>query len=269
MFPAVLLMAALAGTASAQTFAFEFDAGQDGWEGGYSDYSGENDFQFAFARARLPAPLDTSKYGLKLNGMNRSDDMFMFLRRKIEGLEPGAKYNVAFKVRFASREATNSFGVGGAPGTSVFLKIGAVAVKPADVNGRMNIDKGNQSNPGRDMDTIGHVGVGEDTKAYTLIERSNAGRSFAFTAAADGTAWIILGTDSGYEGLTTLYYQRIEAVFTRQVGTSLRRPGAEIGMARGTAIATGMVLGQAVTADGRALASSRPAAAGIRLPGAP
>lgn len=265
LLPALLLMIALAATASAQTFAFEFDAGQDGWEGGYSDYSGESDFQFAFARSRLPAPLDTNKYGLKLNGMNRSDDMFMFLRRKIEGLEPGAKYNVAFKVRFASREATNSFGIGGSPGTSVFLKAGAVAVKPLDVNGRMNIDKGNQSNPGRDMDTIGHVGVAEDTKAYALIERSNAGRSFAFTAAADGTAWVVIGTDSGYEGLTTLYYQRVEAAFTRQGGTSLGRPGA----AKARSIGAGAGLGGAVTADGRSLAPSRPAAAGFLMPAAP
>lgn len=266
--PAILFMAAMAAAVSAQTFAFEFDAGLEGWEGGYSDYSGESDFQFAFSRARLPAPLDTTRYGLKLNGMNRSDDMFMFLRRKIEGLEPGAAYKVAFKVRFASREATNSFGIGGSPGTSVFLKIGAVAVKPVDVNGRMNIDKGNQANPGKDMDTIGHVGVADDNKSYALIERSNAGRSFAFTAAADGTAWIVLGTDSGYEGLTTLYYQRIEAVFTRQGGTSLRRHGAVRGKATGTSLGAETGVDMAVTADGRAFDPLLPAAAGFRLSGA-
>lgn len=220
-----LLSAALllAGAVAAQnpTFSWDFNAGQDGWEGGYSDYSGESDFQFQFARAALPKPLDTTKFGLKLNGMNRSDDMFMFLRRKVEGLAPAARYDVRFKVRLASKYANDAIGIGGAPGTSVYLKIGAVAVKPVDESGRMNVDKGNQSQPGSQMDTIGHVGAGNGVSQYTTIERGNAGRVFTFTTAADGSAWIILGTDSGFEGLTTLYYQSVEAAFTKQGGTAL------------------------------------------------
>lgn len=218
---AILLATALAGPATAQTFSFDFNAAQDGWEGGYSDYSMESDFQFQFARAPLPKPLDTTKYGLKLNGMNRSDDMFMFLRRKVGNLAPSARYDVVFKVRFASKYATDGVGIGGSPGRSVFVKAGATAVMPMDVDGRMNIDKGNQSQPGPDMDTLGDVGVGPGVSEYASIERGNAPRRFAMTTAADGTAWLIVGTDSGFEGLTTLYYQSVEAVFTRQGGTAV------------------------------------------------
>ena len=42
-------------------------------------------------------------------------------------------------------------------------------------------------------------------------------------AVADGTAWIIVGTDSGYGELTMLYYERVEAVFIRKGGSSPRR----------------------------------------------
>jgi hypothetical protein len=207
--------------ATAQTFTFDFDAGLQGWEGGYSDYGNETDFQFQFARVPLPKPLDTAKYGLKLNGMNRSDDLFMFLRRKVENLAPAARYDAVFKIRLASKYASDGIGIGGSPGKSVFLKAGATAVKPVDRDGRMNIDKGNQSLPGPAMDTLGDVAVGPGVSQYTTIERTNAPRKFSFTTAADGSAWIIIGTDSGFEGLTTLYYQSVEAAFTLQGATGI------------------------------------------------
>lgn len=224
----ILVLLLAASRAPAQTFRYDFNLGQDLWEGGYSDYSMESDFQFRFARAPLPEPLDTAKYGLMLSGMNRSDDMFMFLRRRSEGLVPSARYDVVFTIRFASRYATDGFGIGGSPGRSVFVKAGATAVMPVDENGRMNIDKGNQSLPGPDMDTLGDVGVGPGTTEYASIVRTNAPRKFPMTAAADGSAWLIVGTDSGFEGLTTLYYQGVEAVFTRQGGVPVtpRRTGA-------------------------------------------
>jgi hypothetical protein len=220
---AIFLLTALATTARAQTFSFDFDAGQDLWEGGYSDYSDESDFQFQFARAPLPEPLDTARHALKLSGMNRSDDLFMFLRRRITGLVPSAGYDVVFRIRFASKYATDGAGIGGSPGRSVFLKAGATAVKPVDQDGRMNIDKGNQSQPGPAMDTLGNVAVAPGTTEYATIERTNAPRKFPATTAPDGSLWLIVGTDSGFEGLTTLYYQSIEAVFTRQGGTPVLR----------------------------------------------
>src|SRR5688500_17268576 len=131
--PAVKLLAILLGTAPAamaQAFRFDFDAGLHDWEGGYSDYGDESDFQYQFAHKPLPKPLDTTKYGLMLNGMNRSDDLFMFLRCKVGNLEPATRYDVVFNVRFASRYASDGIGIGGSPGKSVFMKVGATAVKP-------------------------------------------------------------------------------------------------------------------------------------------
>ena len=35
------------------------------------------------------------------------------------------------------------------------------------------------------------------------------------TASADGDLWLLVGTDSGFEGLTRLYYLRFEVELTR------------------------------------------------------
>lgn len=247
--PSLVLLMAF--PARAQTLVWDFNAGQQGWEGGYSDYSNESGFQFEFVQVPLPKPLDTTLSGLRVKGNNSSDDMFMFLRRKVDGLSPGAKYTATFKVRLASNAAVDMAGIGGAPGLSVMLKAGCTAMKPVDENGRMNVDKGNQVHPGPDADTLGHIGTPAGSRTFVSIERSNAGRNFSFTAAADGTAWILIGTDSGFEGITTLYYQRVEVILSRQGGTALGREQGRAGWAIGTGASSGNR--PAVRADGRSL----------------
>ena len=83
---------------------------------------------------------------------------------------------------------------------------------------RMNIDKGNQATEGRDMINLGHVAhpelgdsMGDEFKIKSL---TNEERSFEVTTDADGALWLIVGTDSGFEGLTTLYYDRIAIVLS-------------------------------------------------------
>ncbi len=73
----------------------------------------------------------------------------------------------------------------------------------------INIDKGNQSTGGKDALVLGNIGAGNDVNEYTLITRSNAENPLTAQTNAQGDLWLIVGTDSGYEGLTQLYYNRI------------------------------------------------------------
>ncbi|NEK66091.1 MAG: hypothetical protein G3W67_27385, partial [Xanthomonas perforans] len=59
-----------------------FSAGTDGWKADFSDYSTVNgDMQLRSDWARLPQPLDSTRRSILLSGMNRSDDLFMYLTR--------------------------------------------------------------------------------------------------------------------------------------------------------------------------------------------
>ena len=55
-----------------------------------------------------------------------------------------------------------------------------------------------------------------DTGSYELMEQNSAGRDFEVTADEDGVLWFIAGTDSGFEGLTTLYYDTITVVLEQK-----------------------------------------------------
>jgi len=124
---------------------------------------------------------------------------------------------ILFNVRVASNAPTDA-GVGGAPGESVYLKAGATLIEPkkeleTGIH-RMNIDKGNQEEEGADMMNIGHVGVSASTIQYTVIIRNNSSvNSFVITTDASGEIWLVVGTDSGFEGTTTLYYTQIDVLF--------------------------------------------------------
>lgn len=193
----------------------DFQRNADGWTAGISDYGVDQKdiMEFESAHTGLPAPLDATRKSMMISSMNRSDDAFMFLKKKVVGLEPNKDYSLLFEIELASKYATNSFGIGGSPGSSVFLKAGASPVEPVSqlTNGfySINIDKGDQNNDGKEAIRLGDIGIGNDLEDYTLITRSNTNKPFVARANAQGELWLIIGTDSGFEGLTTLYYSKI------------------------------------------------------------
>lgn len=194
----------------------DFKQSADSWTADYSDYGTAQDsiMAFSFSYAALPTPLDTTKKALRISGSNRSDDMFMFVKRKITGLTPNATYQLQVDIELASQYADNSVGIGGSPGGSVYLKAGASGTEPAKVLKNnfyeFNLDKGNQAEGGKDLILLGNVGAGENVTQYKLIQRSSQGKTISAKANDKGELWVVVGTDSGFEGITTLYYNRIK-----------------------------------------------------------
>lgn len=107
-------------------------------------------------------------------------------------------------------------GVGGAPGEAVSIKAGILNKEPkaieSDTEGepifRMNIDKGNQSSEGEDMKIVGNMVQPDDT----LTGFQPVAMDYAATLKSNekGELYVIIGSDSGYEGLTTFYLDAIK-----------------------------------------------------------
>jgi hypothetical protein len=76
---------------------------------------------------------------------------------------------------------------------------------------RMNIDKGNQSIGGADMKVIGDFANGTDQNVYKIKQLSTA-TPLNVKANRQGGIWLVIGTDSGFEGITTIYYNSIQVV---------------------------------------------------------
>ena len=137
------------------SFSFTFEDGAEGWIAGFADYPVDFDPSiYELDSGHRPLPDGLEGHGLYIQGHNRSDDLFMFFKRQVGGLEPDAEYSAVLSLDLATNVAEGLVGIGGSPGESVFVKAGASTVEPVtpeDDAGyfRMNIDKGNQSNRGR------------------------------------------------------------------------------------------------------------------------
>jgi len=203
----------------AKEFNYQFESDKEGWFGDFSDYplGAEDFYQLSYEYTVLPEPLDDTKGSLLLSGNNHSDDLFMFIKKKISGLTPNATYDVTFDIEFASNVADGIVGIGGSPGEGVTIKAGSTQIEPMkvlDINDmyRMNIDKGNQSNSGKDMIVIGDFSNDTWENVYTLKSVTND-TPFIVQADTNGELWLIVGTDSGFESTTSIYYSRIKVVF--------------------------------------------------------
>ena len=224
-----LLISALVGgssghateTADAPTFAFDFNHGPRGFVAGFADYPPGDAaiYELTSDHRTLPPPLE-SQSGLYLTGVNRSADLFMFLKGPVSGLPPGALYTVNVSVEFATNTPSGCVGAGGSPGESVWIKAGVTAVEPLPVlDGsylRMNIDIGRQSGSGAQAVVLGNIANSRSCEQPLQWEIKSLQGSMPspISIPADGRVWLLFGTDSGFESRTEIYFTRATVTFT-------------------------------------------------------
>jgi hypothetical protein len=208
-------------TESTTEFTFGFEDDAQGWITGFADLPVDFDpATYELDSGYRPLPDGLEGGGVFLTGHNRSDDLFMFLKRQVEGLRPDTFYVVTVSLDLATNVPAGLVGIGGAPGEGVFVKAGASAVEPVVVEDdgahfRMNIDKGNQATDGEAMISLGNVAHPEVTgEQYRIKTLDNLERPLQVVGDSEGRIWLIAGTDSGFEGPSALYYTRIAYTFT-------------------------------------------------------
>lgn len=204
------------------SYSFDFSASQDSWHVDFTDFPAGIDssaYELKFAYTDRPSNLGANKKSIMVSGNNHSGDLFMYMKRKITDLTPNADYTLVFEVELASN-ASEGTTAGGSPGKNVFLKAGASTTEPKrvieDNQYALNVDKGNLNESGEMAIVLGDIAVPYNTQGYTLINRNSASNANPFIVRSNskGEIWLIIGTDSGFEGPTTLYYTRVNVVFS-------------------------------------------------------
>lgn len=205
---------------------FRFADGPQGWTAGIADYTQlitPDSMMYVADYRPVPAPFTSS--ALFMSSHNHTDDAFMFYKHQVPGLTPGTRYAATFTVTIATDVPQGCGGAGGAPGESVFVKAGAAAMEPVVVldntgNYRMNVDKGNQSTSGANAVVIGNVAndlpcVAPNVGMWRPKTLTSASGAVSVVANPDGSAWLIVGTDSAYEGVTSVYITGFDVSFQK------------------------------------------------------
>lgn len=210
--------------------SFDFRDGVQGWVADFADYplSDRPDYEFEAELRELPEEVGEGT-GFWLHSHNSCDDIFMFLKRRLgpeDGIVANQPYRVRFTITFASNAPSNCAGVGGPPGEAVILKAGASPIEPLPILDedywmRMNVDKGNQASGGPAASVAGNIANGIECAdlpdpsdcPYVSLRRRHL-HEYTVESNADAELWLLIGTDSGFEGPTGLYYQKIVARLT-------------------------------------------------------
>ena len=210
------------GTAPGGTLILEADFNQAaGWVADFVDVpaSQESDVQFEAGTRPLPDNLGAGQQGLYHAGTNISDDLFMFFRKQVSGLEPGTTYRATFELTFAS---TAGAGCDVGP-SSIWIKAGLSPQAPSRTvdgsgNLRLTVDKGQQENDGTAALNLGDIRNAvpgcPSNGAWGGRTITSGSRSLTVTTTPEGSLWLFFGSESGFEIRHELYFLRLKATLT-------------------------------------------------------
>jgi len=191
-------------------WSFNFEKEASGFKEIFSDYhdDGNNYTTYEMAFGRELIPVESGSQGLFINGSNRSDDLFMGFIKKLERLKASTEYHFTLNFVLGTNAEAGSIGIGGSPADSVYVKAGFVNEEPKsalDENMifRLNIDKGNQSEGGLTLPVVSTMAKAEGSKEGYGLKTIKV--EIDLRSNTDGSVYLVIGSDSGYEGLTRYY----------------------------------------------------------------
>lgn len=211
-----------------EPYTVSFSESEQQFSAIFSDYpistteqNNEEFYQLEAAHKMLPSPFDTTK-GWYLQGNNHSDDLLMAIKGAVTGLDAQTLYKVSLSATFTTSVPSNCFGIGGAPGESVYVKLGATTSEPINESDelayhRLNVDIGSQSNSGTQGHAVGNIANGVDCMNEEEFKEKQFTTETTIDVMTDdlGRFWLIAGSDSGFEGLTYFYINNITANISR------------------------------------------------------
>lgn len=233
---AAIGMSILAGTAAAKEttagLTFDFNQNDGGFTPIFSDYPNEQGVEefYELRSSHEEVPIAEAGKGLFLSGNNHSDDLFMGYYKDLSGLVPETEYQFTVRFQLATNVENDMIGIGGAPGESVFVKCGVASKEPENSLDSLNhfclnIDKGSQSTSGSDMIVVGNLAKEEINRPGEYEFNEIETKVIARTDEA-GTAYLVIGTDSGFEGVTSYYLDDISVSWADTATVSITRGDA-------------------------------------------
>lgn len=198
--------------------AADFENDDMDFVGGVADVPMEHgDYNVVTQIAQIP---DIESKGYKLAGSNHSDDMFLYTYLEIDAL-PDTQYRADLTFDLATSVPAGMMGVGGSPGSSIYIKAGVIDQMPQVLVDdtllesylRMNIDHGSQSNSGTDMEVVGNAEKPEDQTDDRYILKPFQ-YSTEVISDTHGKLYLIIGLDSGFEGVMEFYVDNVHLTLT-------------------------------------------------------
>lgn len=198
------------------SMTYDFGENEQSWIPGFTDYSipetpeAEAVYDWKYYYGDTAKAANGQKV-IMLSCNNVNSDVFMFLKKRVDGLRPNTNYNLVFDISIA----TNALA-----GEGVILKVGGSDLEPKKVIENnyysLNLDKGSSLNSGESLVSLGDIGQNPTSDSYEYQIRNNAATLYPLIVKTNskGELWLIVGTDSLLEGYNAVFYSKINVVFS-------------------------------------------------------
>lgn len=196
--------------------------GEDpGWTPGFAEHPPgvDRDWRFIAGLREVPLPLEGAGRALFSAGDNPGGALVMYWKRPVTGLVPGGRYAAEIAVTFVSDAPGGCATPAGAPGDDVVLVAGLAEDEPAGVQApdgwvRASFEvrpPARRETGSGGVAALGPIATGHVACFDRRFERRTLETEAPLRAraAADGTAWLVVGSVSSYRGRTLLYVERV------------------------------------------------------------
>jgi hypothetical protein len=207
-----------------------FDEGPEGWIAEFAGYpaSMEDSMRLSFKYESIYISKSIGNVSaFKQSGYAANSDLFMYIKQRVSGLRPNARYLVSIQVELNSQLLEKYNGDLNNEDYGSFLKVGALNSEPLtmetlNVNNTdiamvtADFDKGENSKGGIDMTLIGRIEYTDVGASPIMLNGSNA--DYPIYAATDdyGKLWIAVGVDTNIPVYQEIAYTYIVATFEFQ-----------------------------------------------------
>jgi hypothetical protein len=183
--------------------------------GGASDFSSAMTTEVNFSAGMQASPIAPHEMTLHLYGVNVSDDLFLFATKQLTGLVANQSYSVNVKATLISH-------TGNVGGSSQVINLGASTIEPRSVLGVrnsepyyvMNVDIDGSSSSGSTIVISGDLsGTGAPNPELLTFKTP---RPAVVQSDSNGSLWLLVGVDSGFEIPTEVYVAEISATLRKR-----------------------------------------------------
>lgn len=210
------------------TFIFNEDT--EGWQPGYAEYEAgtEDTLQFNFTHGtfKLSSSPDSVTAAVQ-SGYSLNGQLFMFMKQKIGGLEPGTEYLVAFSVALYAQVKGNFDDNLVTSTDGSYLKAGGFSNEPDTVltedpeNAgnwlvKTDFDKGETGKSGLDLLNLGKMQYTLKSQQPIILGGDSSNNLLTVRSDQDGKMWIVIGVDTNIPVNLDVYYSYIQIQFIKR-----------------------------------------------------
>ncbi len=200
---------------------FDFKEDAQGWTGDFANYTEASrvNLQLEVNRTDIPEKLGDSK-SIKFSVNNLNEDLLMFMKRQVQGLDSNATYKIECEVRLISEMITDTSNIEDSK-SMIYFKYGSSKIEPVtefmenDSKHEFSLDAGDADKDGSDLKFIGRLGFPQSADQPKVHNITSYHKPIFVQTDNNGKLWLVFGIETKHDLHMSFYFDTIVIYYTK------------------------------------------------------